>query len=315
MAEPSPSEELASQVNGVYYLTGIRWKNNEPSLRVQIDGAPSTVLVEARGLNLRFRTDVEKPGRCLGRIERSVEGSSYVACLSPSARGRRCERCQVIENVSAANMHQAHRKGRDSIDQRMAEYLSHPHRLYVAIFRDGSTKVGTTRGSDGGQRLVEQGAWFARYVAHVDDGFLVRELEDVVSKSINLGQAVDTRKKFSGHLRAQRNNELETTLDDLSAEVGKVLTAQERDGWASLDETWTNPALNDERWMDLVAYPAALTHGAHEFTIHSMVGRLAACDRPGFGETFLFDTQPLLGRPLEPGDFELDKLILQESLF
>ena len=306
---------MTSQVDGVYYLTGIRWKNNEPSLRVQTDDTPAAVLVEARGLNLRFRTDIEKPGRCVGRTERSVDGSSYVECLSPSTRGRQCERCQVIDNVSAANMHQAHRKGRDSIDQRMAAYLSYPHRLYVAIFRDGSTKVGTTRGSDGGQRLVEQGAWFAKYVAHVEDGFLVRELEDLVSKSINLGQAVDTRKKFAGHLRGQRNSELETTLKDLTFEVEKVLQTQERDGWDSLDETWANPALNDEHWMDLVAYPGALTRGAHEFTIRSMVGRLAACDRPGFSETFLLDTQPLLGRPLERGDFELDKLVLQESLF
>lgn len=306
---------MASQVDGVYYLTGIRWKNNEPSLRVQTDDTPSAVLVEARGLNLRFRTDVEQPGRCIGRTERSVDGSSYVECLSPSTRGRQCERCQVIDNVSAANMHQAHRKGRDSIDQRMAAYLSHPHRLYVAIFRDGSTKVGTTRGSDGGQRLVEQGAWFAKYVAHVEDGFLVRELEDLVSKSINLGQAVDTRKKFAGHLRGQRNSELESTLKDLTFEVRKVLQTQEIDGWSSLDETWANPSLNDEHWMDLVAYPSAVTRGAHEFTIHSMVGRLAACDRPGFGETFLLDTQPLLGRPLERGDFELDQLVLQESLF
>jgi hypothetical protein len=306
---------MASQVDGVYYVTGIRWKDNEPSLRVQTDEIPLAVLVEARDLNLRFRTDVEKPGRCVGRIERSADGSSYVECLSASIRGRQCERCQVIDNVSAANMHQAHRKGRDSIDQRMAAYLSYPHRLYVAIFRDGSTKVGTTRGSDGGQRLVEQGAWFAKYVAHVEDGFLVRELEDLISESINLGQAVDTRKKFSGHLQAKQNSDLETTLEGLTFEVAKVLKTQEKDGWALREEAWVNPALNDEHWMDLVAYPAALTHGAHEFTIRSMVGRLAACDRPGFSETFLLDTQPLLGRPLERGDFELDKLVLQESLF
>ena len=313
--EEHPNSDMAFQVDGVYYLTGIRWRDNEPSLRVQTDATPPATLVEARDLHLRFRIDVETPRRCVGRVERSSEGSTYVDCVSPSTRGRQCERCQIVDNVSAANMHQAHRKGRDSIDQRMAAYLSHPHRLYAAIFRDGSTKIGTTRGSNGGQRLVEQGAWFATYVAHVEDGFLVRELEDLVSESINLAQAVDTRKKFSGHLQAQTNSELQSTLEDLTPKVGQVLKTQNRDGWAPLDETWSNPMLDNAHWKDLVAYPAALTHGAHELTIHSMVGRLAACSRSGFEETFLLDIQPLLGRPLERGDFELDQLVLQESLF
>ena len=171
--------EMASQAHGVSYLTAIHWQDNQPRVRVQTDETPSTEIVETQDLHLRFRINDDIPRRCVGRIERSTEGSVYVDCESPPTTGRRCERCQIVDNIAAANMHQAHRKGRDAIDQRMAAYLEHPHRLYVAIFRDGSTKIGTTRGTSGGQRLVEQGAWFAKYVGHVEDGFLVRELEDL----------------------------------------------------------------------------------------------------------------------------------------
>ncbi len=307
--------EMASQAHDVSYLTAIHWQDNQPRVRVQTDETPSTEIVETQDLHLRFRINDDIPRRCVGRIERSTEGSVYVDCESPPTTGRRCERCQIVDNIAAANMHQAHRKGRDAIDQRMAAYLEHPHRLYVAIFRDGSTKIGTTRGTSGGQRLVEQGAWFAKYVGHVEDGFLVRELEDLVSESLNLGQAVDTRKKISGHLRAKDDNELQKILEGVTLEVRKVLKAQNVEGYSLLNETWSNPAIEDPLWQDLVAYPATLTHGAHEFTIRSMVGRLAACTRTGMTEVFLLDLQTLLGRPLERGDFELDELALQVSLF
>ena len=306
---------MASQAHDVYYLTAVTWRDNQPWLRVHTDDPPSVEAIEARDLHLRFRINDEIARRCIGRLERSRDGSAYGDCKSPPTTGRQCKRCQIVDNMSAADMHQAHRKGRDAIDRRMAAYLSHPHRLYVAIFRDGSTKIGTTRGTSGGQRLAEQGAWFAKYVGHVDDGFLVRELEDLVSESLKLGQAVDTRKKISGHLRAQHDNELQTTLEDVTLEVSEVLKTSNIEGCTSLNEQWSNPAIGDPHWQDLRAYPAVLTSGAHEFTIHSMVGRLAACTRTGLTEVFIIDLQPLLGRPLERGEFELDELVQQESLF
>ena len=46
-----------------------------------------------------------------------------------------------------------------------------------------------------------------------------------------------------------------------------------------------------------------------------MVGRLARCNRHGFEENFLLDLQPLIAQPLENGNFEVDELVMQESLF
>ena len=74
----------------------------------------------------------------------------------------------------------------------MAAYLSHPHRLYLAAFRDGSIKVGTTRGSSGHTRLIEQGAWLAAYVAEVKMVRGSRRRRN--HRKAWVTQAVDTRK-------------------------------------------------------------------------------------------------------------------------
>ena len=153
--------ELSTDTDFPFYLTAINWHAEEPFLQFRVQGQESSQLVNANELELRFRVAAGRERQCIGTVERSEDGSTRVQCDSPAVSARQCERCQTKDNIAAANMHQAHRRGRDAIGKAMAAYLTHPHRLYVAIFRDGSTKVGTTRGLSGGNRLVEQGAWYA----------------------------------------------------------------------------------------------------------------------------------------------------------
>ena len=177
--------------------------------------------MSANELELRFRVAAGRDRQCIGTVDRSEDGSTSVQCDSPAVSARQCERCQTKDNIAAANMHQAHRRGRDAIGKAMAAYLTHPRRLYVAIFRDGLTKVGTTRGVSGGNRLVEQGAWYASYLAQTDDGFFVRDLEDSITEKLGIRQAVDTRKKFAGHLHPLLDQELENQLTQLANEIQK----------------------------------------------------------------------------------------------
>ena len=60
------------------------------------------------------------------------------------------------------------------------------------------------------------------------------------------------------------------------------------------------------------AIPRINQEGAHELTIHSMVGRLAACHK--VDSRHLSCGHSLLTLPLETGTFEVDELALQESL-
>ena len=298
-----------------FYLTAINWHAEEPFLRFRVQGQESSQLMSANELELRFRVAAGRDRQCIGTVDRSEDGSTSVQCDSPAVSARQCERCQTKDNIAAANMHQAHRRGRDAIGKAMAAYLTHPHRLYVAIFRDGSTKVGTTRGLSGGNRLVEQGAWYASNLAQTDDGFFVRDLEDSITEKLGISQAVDTRKKFAGHLQPLPDQELENQLTQLANEIQKFLSKEIGAKGSLLDDQWSNPRIEDQAWTNLVSYPTVINQGAHEFTIKSMVGRLAACNRTGFIENFLLDLQPLLTHPLEIGDFEIDDFIMQDSLF
>ena len=306
---------MTTNTESIFYLAAVQWKNQKPSLEFRFQGTEPPEFKGANELELRFRIVAEGKRRCIGTVERSKDGTISVPCDLPAKGLRLCERCQTKDNIVAANMHQAHRRGRESINKSMAEYLTHPHRLYLAIFRDGSLKVGTTRGSSGGNRLVEQGAWYAKYLAQVDDGFMVRELEDLATEELGINQAVDTRKKFAGHLEPLSNQELIDRLERLSNETEGLISKEIGTRGVLLGERWSNPRTEDPMWSDLIAYPAAINQGAHEFTIQSMVGRLAGCNRQGFEENFLLDLQPLVAQPLENGNFEVDELVMQESLF
>ena len=319
MFDWGPNKHLTAEMNidtnSLFYLTAINWHAEEPFLQFQVQGDQLSQSTSANELELRFRVAAGRERQCVGTVDRSKDGSTRVQCDSPAASARQCDRCQTKENIAAANMHQAHRRGRDAIGKAMAAYLTHPHRLYVAIFRDGATKVGTTRGLSGGNRLVEQGAWFASYLAQTDDGFFVRELEDSTTEKLGVRQAVDTRKKFAGHLQPLPDQELESRLTQKANEIKKFLTGEVGSRGLLLDDRWSNPRIEDQAWTNLVSYPAVINQGAHEFAIKSMVGRLAVCNRTGFAENFLVDLQPLLTHPLETGDFEIDEFIMQDSLF
>ena len=306
---------MTTNTESIFYLAAVQWQDQKPSLEFRFQGTEPPEFKGANELELKFRIAAEGKRRCIGTVERSKDGTISVPCDLPAKGLRLCERCQTKDNIAAANMHQAHRRGRESINKSMAEYLTHPHRLYLAIFRDGSLKVGTTRGSSGGNRLVEQGAWYARYLAQVDDGFMVRELEDLATEELGINQAVDTRKKFAGHLEPLSNQELIDRLERLSNETEGLISKEIGTRGVLLGEQWSNPRTEDPMWSDLIAYPAAINQGAHEFTIQSMVGRLAGCNRQGFEENFLLDLQPLVAQPLENGNFEVDELVMQESLF
>ena len=306
---------MTTNTESIFYLAAVQWQDQKPSLEFRFQGTEPPEFKGANELELRFRIAAEGTRRCIGTVERSKDGTISVPCDLPAKGLRLCERCQTKDNIAAANMHQAHRRGRESINKSMAEYLTHPHRLYLAIFRDGSLKVGTTRGSSGGNRLVEQGAWYAKYLAQVDDGFMVRELEDLATEELGINQAVDTRKKFAGHLEPLSNQELIDRLSRLSNETEGLISKEIGTRGVLLGERWSNPRTEDPMWSDLIAYPAAINQGAHEFTIQSMVGRLAGCNRQGFEENFLLDLQPLVAQPLENGNFEVDELVMQESLF
>ncbi len=133
--------------------------------------AASRDLALDAGTRLGFR--LAAAGKhCLGHHK--VHGPAdrdHVLCpdRAPAVKGSQCERCFVVDDSRL--IHDFHRGGR--VPPGLRAYLMQPHWLYVATFASGASKVGTAADLRKWNRLAEQGAVVARYVARADDGRVV----------------------------------------------------------------------------------------------------------------------------------------------
>ena len=297
------------------HLLGVSWSSGVARLRVRSGGGDASRLVQLTGARLRYLV-VERGRRiCLGHTDRSSDAVTHVDCGNAPDVGRQCERCRSVDNVLAASMHQSHKLGRGAVDGRLASHLDQPHRLYLAAFRDGSLKVGTSAGASGGHRLVEQGAWLARYVALATNGFAVREIEDLVTETLGVQQAVTVHRKLAGLVSPRPDEHIFADLAGLSAKVGQLVGLMADPRIESIDEPWEHPGVSTALWRRVVRYPTTIDTGSHDLTVAGAIGRVAAVRRPGFDETFVVDVGPLFGVEIDIGDHQADEVALQASLF
>ena len=164
-----------------------------PVLRLQDPAGGFNELGLDAGSRLGFR--LAAAGKfCLGHHK--VHGPAdrdHVLCpdRAPAVKGSQCERCFVVDDSRL--IHDFHRGGR--VPPGLRAYLMQPHWLYVATFANGASKVGTASHLRKWNRLAEQGAVVARYVARADDGRVVRILEDMVTRDAGLPQQVRSAAK------------------------------------------------------------------------------------------------------------------------
>ena len=297
--------------SGRWSVLGVTWATGAAHWRHRPDGRTASTTVPIVGTALSYRA---LPTRvCLGHNEFTEHGRRYVDCGNDPGSAPRCDRCTAVENVAAASMHQAHKLGRAYVDRRQTEHLDQPHRLYLAAFRDGSVKVGTSAGASGGVRLVEQGAWVARYVGVHADGYRVRDAEDAVTEQLGVAQAVSTQRKLRGLVAPRDDAELEQRLDELAEQVRRVVTTVDADVHIVEDGAWKNPSADDERWQHVLAHPSRLDQGAHQLDVVDVVGRVGLVRRGA--DHLAVDLSQLRGVVIEFGDVDPDPIEVQASLF
>lgn len=294
------------------------WTRDGCMLRVRRPGSDSE-LVPAPGLELNYRADPDGPRHCVGHQSPKRNDGAYVECHNrPQPGEKTCVSCAVADAEFAADLHHAHTRSRDEIHDAVLHHLQRTNILYLAAFRDGSIKVGTSTGTRRATRLIEQGAWRAVEVATVSDGFAVRRLEDLVTERLGLPQSVAATRKLRGMVSPRADDELEGSLTDLLADVHELLASPEGldAGTAEpIEQWWSFPGADGPQWRGLHRYPARLEAGHHHVRIEAMCGRLAVLARPGGCDRFVADLGSLYGRELELGDFEPDELLVQDSLF
>ncbi|WPU08412.1 DUF2797 domain-containing protein [Pseudarthrobacter oxydans] len=303
-------------VHGVFWPAADDSGNGAPPvLRLQApDGTfQETALDDGTRLGIRLAAEGKS---CLGhhRVHGPVR-RDHILCAGhlPSARGHQCERCFVADDFRL--MHDFHRDGR--VPPGFRSYLMQPHWLYVATFANGASKVGTAANLRKWQRLAEQGAVVASYVARAADGRIVRILEDLVSRDGGLPQQVRSAAKAGALADPAPASLLTAHHLKLAATARQVISGSGLEGFEVVDEAWRRPGLAGRLCSASLrhAYPHSLASGPHGFTIQSVCGSFVLAT---LGETdleFVVDLGRLKGRTIVLGDYSSEVPAVQEALF
>lgn len=267
------------------------------------------------GTRLGFRlADVGR--HCLGHAKvLSPTDREHVPCpaRSPAATGSQCEQCFMVDDSRL--MHDFHRGGR--VPPGLRSYLMQPHWLYVATFAGGASKIGTASHLRKWNRLAEQGAVVARYVALAEDGRVVRLLEDMVTREAGLAQQVRSAAKAAALTDPRPGGELDGLNRRLAEEVRTLLAGTAVGGFETVDEQWVRPGQAARLCGASArhAYPHGLDRGSHGFTLKALCGShcLAAIGESGLD--FVVNLGLLKARHVELGEFRSEVPAVQEALF
>ena len=156
--------------------------------------------------------------------------------------GKQCERCAARDEFTA--LHTAHLHP-GTLTPGMRAYAATPHRLYIATFPDGTSKVGTSSQASTPRRLDEQAPAVATYIAQAPDGLSVREAEDAVTRIGGVPQVKQTPSKYRAWLNPLPNSTIRSAHQETMKTAREALThAQLRAPLTPLNEPWEpSPAM------------------------------------------------------------------------
>ena len=309
-------------------ILGLVWDDDGCSVRLRVPGGPSE-LVPMVGMELNYRVEPNAARHCIGHHSPRKNKGEYVDCLnSPQPTEKTCVSCAVADAEFASNLHHAHTRERAMLDRSVVDHLEQANLLYLAAFRDGSVKIGTSTAHRKNKRWAEQGAWHAVEVATVTDGFVVRQLEDLITEKLAIPQSVAVKRKVHGMANPLSAEQLTAKVDPLVEQVHEVIAAADRlpgatdveptedaDAVELTTERWHFPDSDSSIWDRLHSYPARLDAGTHHLEVLQICGRMAVLARPGSEDRFVADIGQLYGIELDLGQYEPDRLAIQDSLF
>ncbi|WP_235579010.1 MULTISPECIES: DUF2797 domain-containing protein [unclassified Rhodococcus (in: high G+C Gram-positive bacteria)] len=298
-------------------VRGVGWPRGEPLLGVTDTDTGEVTSRPVLSSALRYRA-LDAPGVmwCIGR---RAEDGRPVACPNGAraTSGVHCDACVAADPYRF--VHIVHRQ--DFLSKGLESVVMQPHWLYVATFADGTDKVGTAADPRKWGRLTEQGAVVGRYVARAVDGRVVRHLEDAMTDTAGLRQAVRAAAKAAGLTRPidlarldRSNADAATLAREVLADLGPDFSD---DDFRVVDEQWEPPAGREAAFTGRrTAYPLDTAVGAHGLTVQwcigSAVGATVAEDPDA---VYVADLARLRGRRIEWGEFDTALPAMQEALF
>jgi hypothetical protein len=164
----------------------------------------------------------------------------------------------------------------------------------------------------------------ASYVAHAEDGRVVRVLEDIVTRDLGLVQQVRSAAKVAGLVEPRAAVELSSVNRQHAGRVRELLGGLAMSGYAVVEEEWERPALADilctARTGLRHPYPATFDGGGHGLRVRSLSGAIALAGLPDASGndiegSFVADLGALKGRKIEFAPHTTEVPALQDSLF
>lgn len=289
------------------------WAGREPHLVVTADGERHRVPVMGERMAFRVQPDERW---CTGRFDAAhADHARHVPCdrAAHATTGAQCDECARRDD--SRFMHHVHRGG--YVPAALAGYLDQPHRLYIATFADGTSKVGTASNSRGHTRLDEQGAVAATYLAHVADGAAVRVHEDAVTAATGIPQTKHKRSKAAALVRPLPRASIDAAHADAVEHARTYLSAE---GVLLTLEQWQPPPHHDAFFAAVGshafdAYPHSLARGEHCLTVTGIVGGVALVTVNDDDSPLVVDLDALRGRRIQPADVRSPETMSQQSLF
>ena len=297
-------------------FSSIVWADGNPRLRLRRNGAPSE-LVAVDEIHLRYELSADSRRCCVGHKPFRDPTTPWVDCdKAPLPQSRTCDRCTAVDATFASQLHHAHNLGASEIDPAVRAHLDKANVVYLAAFRDGSVKVGTSTAPRLETRLREQGAWAARIVARASDGFAVRVLEDSATAELGLSQSVSIRRKLDGLASPLPDETIDRDLSSWVYGVHRIIRELDDARIAPADELWENPLRGSADWKGPLRYPHRLNQRAHDLQLLDACGRAVRMTRPVSDDHFVADIGQLFGYELVMANEVVpDELAVQDSLF
>ena len=319
----------------------VQWRERQPFLRLEpvvlADASGGTSIKPSGdimsvpvtpGAFLGLRLALDAAGNlqkfCTGYTRGNTETGQIQRVACPQGNrlesGKQCEYCAAHDEFTA--LHTAHLYA-GTLTPGMRAYAQQPHRLYIATFPDGSSKVGTSSQHSTPRRLDEQAVATATYIAQAPDGLLIREAEDAVTRIANIPQVKQVASKYrawteplpGAQLRAAHQNTVERAHEALT-ESG--LLAQ----LTALDESWVPSvamnrpyaALRAQNPEPLDAFPSILKTREAGFFCTGAAGKFVTAHVGDPDAAVLINTAELANYVVEPADI-LSAVTVQTSLF
>lgn len=319
-AEQGQDARPALDPSAVLLVHGVAWVRRRAHLSTTGVEDGVRTLLPLRGRRLGFVT-VDAGPFCTGWYGFDAEGGRLLPCpdRAPATSSGQCADCALRDQFRF--VHHGHTGG--YVPAALERVLAAPHWLYLATFADGYAKIGTAAAHRKQERIDEQGAVLASYVAHAVDGRIVREAEDLVTAELQVPQHRRRAAKVAALVQPAPRARVSARHDETVAQVSALLRrAGLGSGLDPVQEAWVPPGdlgvlAHEPPQGSWVPYPSDLGRGPHGLQVEACAGpAVLARTRSGPDATrHLADLGRLRGRRIVLADVESPDVEVQEPLF